>query len=52
MILEEELEEIAEEEDARTNPQAFGLDKDNWPNADEFNAIMWAATGSTFEYDE
>jgi hypothetical protein len=42
----EEFEGIAEEEDACANPRAYGLDEDGWPNAEEFNAIMWATTTS------
>jgi len=39
----EDIEERAEEQDARDNPADFGLDEDGWPNAREFNAIVWDA---------
>jgi hypothetical protein len=44
------MKDLEELEDARADPQQYGLDADGWPTAEEFNAIMWS--GSSLEIDD
>jgi hypothetical protein len=48
-MTQEDWDEVEELEDARSNPQAYGLDRDGWPNAEEFNAAISEASGTVFD---
>jgi hypothetical protein len=50
-MTQEDWDEIEELEDARSNPQAYGLDEDGWPNAEEFNAAMMEVSGLGFDQE-